>query len=198
MFLVLESLQSEGCGFTASVEVDYTSPYTAPQLIEPTRTRVGARDGNLTVKYALQLTDIIDDGYSTSAVFTTVLPKTDGILRRQFARNTGFGVFVDAVPSTQHFTLEVGPSSTFFPQEFNLLGKLLEVELGEGTIVDPVQPFKITVFVCAVLSPVLLSVVILVRFIIPRLRKRRELANQPPPPTDAHAPMLGDDDGSGR
>jgi hypothetical protein len=193
MNLVIESLQSEECGFTAWVPVNYTSHYSEPKLIEPIETHVSGHQKDLVVKWALQLRDIIDDGYSTSAIFTTVLPASDGILRRQIVHNTGISVFQDAVPSTEAFTLEVGPSSWFTRLNFTLVGNDLVVDIDPGTVVDPTEPFQIQVFIIIVISLVCLFLCILWKFVRPLMGKRRDHNAEGRQISGVESPMLSSD-----
>jgi hypothetical protein len=190
MDLVIESLQSDDCGFTASVTVNYTTPYTEPALISPANKHLGPTERDIRVQWTLQMDEIIDDGYSTSAAFTTVFPNSDGIYQRQFVRNTGEDIFTNAVPSTETFFLEVGPSSAALAAKFPLGSATIERELAPGPEFV-IQAFRIAVLVCIILSPILLFACIICKF-TPLCRRRDGTTVQISGQTSGlSAPMLG-------
>jgi hypothetical protein len=44
-------------------------------------------------------------------IFAAIHPDSDGILRRQFTRNIGFGVFENAVPNAEKFLIKIALSA---------------------------------------------------------------------------------------
>jgi hypothetical protein len=76
LLIVIESLQSEECRFTASTNISYESTFEDHSVSLTIR----AGKSDITLVWALHLEKIVDDGFATAVVLTLLHPGLDSIL----------------------------------------------------------------------------------------------------------------------
>ena len=102
--------------------------------------------GGFSLKWSLNMSELLDDGYSCSACITMITIDTGRIARRTFERNLGEADFDikenGAVPTNDEYIIELGPSSA---RRENFERRQVRVVIErDGTNKKPYQnPFKL-------------------------------------------------------
>lgn len=152
MRFVIESL-GEGCGFTANISVNYSNklkPNTM-WLTDYHDFRIPLRTTKMTVNWALNLKNILDDGYSTSVCISIISMESYQVLRRSFERNTGSAEIYltddkGITPSNRQFMLEISPSSPIDNSAitFKPIQQTITIETAPGNYRPYKNPFPLS------------------------------------------------------
>ena len=129
IYLLVESLHFETGLFTDKIALNYSNPYS-PGIITPKNgTWITTKDIRIELIYALNLTYMIDEGYSTSAALTIINARSHIILDRKWLRNLGRIVYWNDYAKDKSFIMQISPSSslvhniTFKPMEIYMFIK---------------------------------------------------------------------------
>lgn len=182
MRFVVESL-GEGCGFTANVSINYSNklkPNTM-WITNYTNSTIPLRTKKLTVNWALNLKNILDDGYSTSVCISVISKESMQVLRRSFERNTGSAVIYltddnDNTPSNRQFLLEISPSSPIDNEAitFKPILKNITIETEPGYKKPYKNPFSIVRLSLIIVFIGIALIYVLVRFACLAKKKKND------------------------
>ena len=158
MKFVIDS-QEPNYGYTIKLNLQYTNNYEPGIIIPKNGEIISSNQKSLDIQYALNLTKICDDGYSTSAALTILSSTSRTILDRSFRRNLGKETYDDAVPSDRSFYFQISPSSSDRVEQFDPMTILLHVKETPG----PYNPLK-SKFTLVLLIFLIIFFVILIVF----------------------------------
>lgn len=134
----VESLDSS-CAFTASTGVEYVNKYKPGIILfeaakdehcQATGSISNTSISNVTISfdypcivayYALNLSNVTDDGYSSSITQSIITSENKVILNRVFNRNLGQVIWKSIVPSNRNFKFQLSPTSSGRTEQFDPL-----------------------------------------------------------------------------
>jgi hypothetical protein len=106
----------------------------------------------------LQIGAVADDGFSTSIALSSITTNGNNVVRRSFARNTGYTTFTNGIAANREFIFRISPSSVWGERNFPPISIPIKVKTAPGEIEDPVLPFALVVLVFSILTFVALLV----------------------------------------
>lgn len=148
MNFVIESKSNETCYFQASIPVDYINDFTEPIAYLPDFPDgiIFKNTSEIKVNWNLSMSNVLDDGYSTSACLSIISPESKRVLRRTFTRNTGSAIFNlyenSELPSNTNFILEISPSADVHKSEFPNINLFISVKSESGSLDKYNSPFN--------------------------------------------------------
>ena len=160
MYFVVESLD-ETKPFTALLPVKYHNNFTTGIILfeaadndncvptdynlttNLTATNIPIDKKCIVAYYALNLTRITDDGYSSSVTQSIITGESKTILNRAFSRNLGMIQWEDSIPSNRDFLFQLSPTSSGRMEQFSPLTIHVHILPHDGLYKPTVSGFKI-------------------------------------------------------
>lgn len=163
MNLTLESFD-ENCSFTSSLKLKYINEDPTPRFTQP-ESHLSCGQTDLRIQWVLNLTEIVDDGYSSSAVISIISIDSKQVLNRVFTRNTGDSedVYKNIIPKNRAFILQLSPTSQARNDSFKPINMTVYVDDWNGNDDGYVSPFTKGYFAA-------ICIVFIINFIVVAVR----------------------------
>jgi proprotein convertase subtilisin/kexin type 2 len=166
MFFVVESLDNEKL-FSAHLKINYVNPFDPGVILleaadndkcravgKPNKpinsTNIPINKKCLVVYYALNLSEITDDGYSSSITNSIITQESKTILNRTFFRNTGEIIWKDIVPANRLFLFQLSPTSSARFEHFDPITVTIEVLPHDGVYTLFESPYTLTLLIAII------------------------------------------------